>query len=236
VNPITFNGIKYSKEDIESIVRSILNEKELIKKELIKKESACEVICTVPAAISNRHIHLSKKDADILFGPGHKFCTLKNLSQPGQYACKETVTLIGLKGIIEKVRVLGPVRPETQVEISMTDSFKLGVNALVRDSGDITGTPGINIAGPYGTVRIDKGVIVARRHLHMHTDEARACMLKDRELVDVYAAGARPLVFRDVLVRVSDRFSTELHVDTDEGNCGAIKNGDTCCVIKMNIF
>lgn len=228
------------------MVRSILNSSSMIKDREPKVEepkvermsgeestAPYEPICTIPLAISNRHIHLSQSVADKLFGPGYRFNVLKDLSQPGQYAYKETVTLIGSKGIMEKVRILGPLRPDTQVEISMTDSFKLGVKPFVRDSGDVTGTPGINIAGPVGTARLDKGVIIARRHIHVRTDEARAAGLKDKELVNVLIKSARPLIFSDVLVRVSDKFATELHLDTDEGNSSAVKNGDFCQIIKI---
>ena len=122
----------------------------------------------IPVGVSNRHVHLSQSDLDRLFGPGHTLEKMKDLSQPGQYACKETVTVCGPKGVIEKVRILGPVRSQTQVEILAADCFKLGVKAPIRLSGDLDGTPGVTLVGPKGSVQTEKGVMIAQRHIHMH--------------------------------------------------------------------
>jgi putative phosphotransacetylase len=151
---------------------------------------------------------------------------MKSLSQPGQFAAEECVIIAGPKGSIEKVRILGPVRPETQIEISMTDSYKLGVKGVVKNSGDISGTPGCVVIGPKGTVILDKGVIVAARHVHMSTSEASQMGLKDLDLVSLKTSGSRSVTFNNVLVRVSDKFALDFHIDTDEANGAGLRNGD----------
>ncbi|HHU51665.1 MAG TPA: phosphate propanoyltransferase [Firmicutes bacterium] len=186
----------------------------------------------VPVGISNRHVHLSQEDLELLFGPGHQLTLKKDLSQPGQFAAEETVDLIGPKGSIKKVRILGPVRPQTQVEISITDCFALGVKPPVRDSGDLTGTPGITIEGPKGKIDIKEGVIVAQRHLHLHTTEAEELGLKDKDYISVKTEGPRSVIFENVLVRVGPKYAKDLHVDTDEANAAALKNGDLVTVIR----
>lgn len=191
---------------------------------------ACQVMAKqnqekrVPIGVSNRHVHLSQEHLEILFGPGYQLTVMKDLSQPGQFAAKETVNIVGPKGSIEKVRVLGPVRKESQIEVSGTDCFKLGVRPVVRDSGELDGTDGITLVGPAGEVKADKGVIVASRHIHLHTDQANAWGLKDKQRVRVRVDGNRPVVFEDVLVRVSPNYEMEMHVDTDEANAVLMGN------------
>ncbi len=183
--------------------------------------------------VSNRHLHLSREDVEKLFGPGYQLTPIKDLGQPGQFACKETVTIVGPKGSIENVRVLGPERKETQVEVSLTDCFKLGVNPPVRDSGDLEGTPGIEIIGPNGKVIKDRGVIVAKRHIHMHISDAENFGVKDKEIVMVTVEhGDRKVIFDDVLIRVNEKFALEFHVDTDEANAAGLRNGDKVYVLK----
>jgi len=179
----------------------------------------------VPIAMSNRHIHLSQKDLEILFGEGHELTKFKDLSQPGQYACEEKVDITGPKGTIKGVRILGPVRPETQLEVSVADSFALGVKPPVRDSGDIKDSPGVTLTGPKGQVEIPEGAIVASRHIHMHTSDAEKFGLKDKDEVQVKVDGKRGLIFDNVLVRVSDKYALEMHVDVEEGNAAGVKNG-----------
>lgn len=186
----------------------------------------------VPVGISNRHVHLTQEDLELLFGPGYQLTLKKDLSQPGQFAAEETVDLIGPKGPIKKVRILGPVRPQTQVEISMTDSFALGVKPPVRDSGDLAGTPGITIEGPKGKIDIKEGVIIAQRHLHLHTTEAEELGMKDKEYISVKTEGPRSVIFEKVLVRVGPKYAKDLHVDTDEANAAALKNGDLVTIIR----
>jgi putative phosphotransacetylase len=186
----------------------------------------------VPVGISNRHVHLSLSDLETLFGKGHQLTPTKDLSQPGQFACEETVTLIGPKGVIPKVRILGPVRSATQVEISRTDSFVLGLIPPVRESGSISGSPGIIIEGPTGKVELKEGVIIAQRHLHLHTDEAATMGLQDKQIISIQFDGARKTIFGNVLVRVHPNFKMDLHLDTDEANAAGLANGDLGTVVK----
>ncbi len=186
----------------------------------------------VPAGISNRHLHLSQSDLETLFGKGYELKQMKPLSQPGQYAAEETVTLVGPKNNIPKVRILGPVRPQTQVEISRSDSFTLGITPPVRDSGSINGSPGIIIEGPKGRLEIKEGVIIAQRHLHLHTDEAEKMNIKDKDYISVKFEGDRGVVFNNVLARVSPKFAKDLHLDIDEANAAGISNGDLGTIIR----
>ena len=174
---------------------------------------------TIPVELSARHIHLSMEHAVQLFGDDLTFD--RPLSQPGQFLCKERVRLIGPKGILDNVAILGPTRNRTQVEISLTDARTLGVRAPIRHSGDLSGTPGIILASHRGLVGLEEGVIVAGRHIHMPGDYAREQGIRDRQLVRVRMDCERPLILEDVLVRVADDFRLAMHIDFDEGNaCG----------------
>lgn len=185
----------------------------------------------VPVGVSNRHIHLSKEDLVKLFGEGYELKVLKPLSQPGQFAAEECVTLVGKKGIIEKCRILGPTRKATQIEVSITDCYHLGIPPVVRDSGDIKGSPGIVVVGPNGAINLSEGVIVAARHIHMHTKEAEKFGLKDMDRVCVKTTGIRSVIFNNVLVRVSDQYALDFHIDTDEANTAMLKTGDIVEII-----
>ncbi|PLV57360.1 phosphate propanoyltransferase [Thermotoga sp. SG1] len=196
--------------------------------QLLKKEPGIIV------GVSNRHVHLSREDLETLFGKGYELTPVKELRQPGQYAAKETVTIVGPKGAIENVRVLGPVRKETQVEISRTDAFRLGVRPPVRDSGDLEGTPGIVIIGPNGILVKEKGVIIAKRHIHMHPKDAEHYGVKDKDIVKVIVEnGDRRLIFDDVLIRVREDFALEFHVDTDEANAAMLNTGDFVYIVEF---
>ena len=187
----------------------------------------------IVVGVSNRHVHLSRGDLDILFGEGYELKPIKGLGQPGQFAADEKVIIVGPKGAIEGVRILGPVRKETQIELSRTDAFKLGVNPPVRDSGDIENSPGIVIVGPKGVVVKNKGVILAKRHIHMHPKDAEHYGVKDKDLVKVLCEKeGRRLIFDDVLIRVSEKFALEFHVDTDEANAALLNNGDLVWIIE----
>ena len=182
---------------------------------------------TVTVGLSNKHVHLSQEHIDILFGKGYELTSIKDLTQPGQFACDEKVDLVGPKRTIKGVRILGPARKETQVELSLSDGFTLGITELpVRDSGKTEGTPGLKIVGPKGEVEIEKGVIAAARHLHMHTTDAEKYGLKDKDIVSVKVNGPRGLTFDNVLVRVNEQYALDLHVDIEEGNASGLKNGD----------
>lgn len=187
----------------------------------------------LPIALSNRHLHLSKEDIDVLFGKGHELTITKPLSQPGQYACDEKVDIIGAKGTLKGVRVLGPARGETQIEVSVADARTLGIPALVKESGDLANTPGVKLVGPVGEVELSKGAIVAARHIHMHTDDAAKFNVVDKEIVNVETFGGRAIVFKNVMVRVNPSYALEMHVDVEEGNAGSIQNGDLVELVKI---
>lgn len=180
----------------------------------------------LPVALSARHVHLSPDHVEALFGKGHRLRVFKWLSQVDQFAAVETVTLIGPRGRIENVRVLGPARGATQVEIAYTEARQLGVHPPVRDSGDHRDTPGITLEGPAGRITIPQGVIVAARHIHMHPDEAAQFGVKNGDRVRVRTRGPRAVIFDNVLIRVSEQFRLEMHIDTDEGNAAGLQNGD----------
>ncbi|WP_376769537.1 phosphate propanoyltransferase [Paenibacillus plantarum] len=180
----------------------------------------------IPIGVSARHIHLSQTDLVALFGEGYELSNFKDLSQPGQFAAQETVAIIGPKGQFDKVRILGPIRPQTQIEVSRTDAFTLGIHPPVRESGKIEGTPGLRVIGPKGEVTLEQGVIVAARHIHFHTSDANQWGIQDKQLLRVHLRGERPLVFEDVIARVSDQFALDMHIDTDEGNAAGVKTGD----------
>lgn len=186
----------------------------------------------LPIALSNRHIHLSQEDLQLLFGEGHTLTKFKDLSQPGQYACEEKVDAVGPKGTIKGIRILGPVRDTTQFEVSVSDAFKLGIKPEVRDSGDIEDTPGVKLVGPKGETTMDTGVIVAARHIHMNTEDAKDMDVKDKDKVKIKIGGLRGLTFEEVLVRVSDSYALEMHVDVEEGNACGVKNSELVELIK----
>ena len=187
----------------------------------------------IPIGVSNRHIHLSKEDLETLFGKGYELTPMKDLSQPGQYACKELLTIIGPSmRPIENVRVLGPVRKESQVEISATDSYVLKVKPPVRESGNIKGSAPIRIVGPKGIVELNEGCIIANRHIHMSPDEAAVFGVKDGDYVDIDVNGKRRTRWFDVQVRVHKDFRLEMHVDTDDANAVGIGNGFTVKIVK----
>jgi acetate kinase len=176
--------------------------------------------------VSAHHIHLTQEHVEALFGPGHQLTKHADLSQPGQYACKEQLSIVGPKGKIERVRVLGPARKYTQIEIAMTEQYKLGVHPPIRESGDIEGTPGCTLEAPSGSVKIEKGVICALRHIHMTPEDALRYGVRDKSIVRVRIAGERELTFGDVLVRVDPSFKLAMHIDTDEANAASVQTGD----------
>lgn len=186
----------------------------------------------VPIGVSARHIHLSQEHIEILFGQGYTLNELKPLSQPGQFAAQETVAVVGPKGKFDKVRILGPARGSTQIEISRTDTFTLGIAAPVRESGHISGTPGAKVIGPAGEVELKEGVIVAARHIHFHTAEANKWGIRDKQLLRVRVRGERPLIFEDVIARVSDQFSLDMHIDTDEANAAGVTTGGVAEILE----
>ena len=172
---------------------------------------------------SARHLHVSREALDTLFGAGYELNYIKELSQPGQFACEERVQVIGPRGSFPAVSILGPVRPETQVELSAADARALGLAAPIRESGQIAGTPGCKLVGPKGEIEITEGVIVAKRHIHMTTADAAKYELADKQIVQVkYDNADRSIIYGDVVVRVNDAFSLAMHIDVDESNAGAV--------------
>lgn len=187
---------------------------------------------TVPVGVSARHVHLSQEHLDILFGAGYQLTVKKELSQPGQYAANERVDLVTEKTTLKGVSILGPVRKQSQVEVSLTDSLKLGVKPPVRDSGDLHDSPGLTLVGPNGSVTLTEGVIAAFRHIHMTPADAAAFGVKDKDIVKVRCGGQRGLVFDNVLIRVHEQYALEMHIDTDEANAAICKTGERLEVIK----
>jgi putative phosphotransacetylase len=185
----------------------------------------------VEVGISNKHVHLSEADLAILFGAGHKLTLKKELKQPGQYAAEELVDVTGPKGTLKGIRVLGPTRKESQVELAMTDARTVGLSLPVRESGVLDGSPGVKLTGPAGTVDIPKGAIIALRHIHLSPAQATEAGVKDKDWVTVKTSGTRPLIFEDVLIRAGDAHTREIHVDTDEGNAAGLKNDDVVEII-----
>lgn len=211
-------------ELIKKIIASVLSKMSIYN--LLK-----ENIKPIPIGVSNRHVHLSNADIEVLFGPGYEIRSQKKLSQPGQYAAIETVILAGPKGCIEQVRILGPARKQTQVEISRGDSYKLGIEAPTRESGNLKGSCGITIIGPKGTIMLTEGVITANRHIHLTPQDAAFYGVFNGQSVKVKAGEGRGLVFDNVVVRVSDNFVLEYHIDMDEANAAGIKNGDSAYLL-----
>ncbi|MCX5781928.1 MAG: phosphate propanoyltransferase [Elusimicrobia bacterium] len=183
------------------------------------------------ANVSNRHVHLSSSDLEILFGKGYKLTKLKDLMQPGEHSCQETVTIVGKKRQLENVRILGPVRSATQVEISVTDSINLGIDAPLRISGNIAGSAPLKIIGPKGEIDLKEGCIIAKRHVHMTTTDAKRLGVSNNQVIKIKCPGDRGLIFDNVVSRVSDKMSLECHLDTDEANSAGLKNGDSVYIL-----
>ena len=204
---------------IEAAVSKILAEYKQDKNEEIK------------VGVSQRHVHLSQEDVEILFGKGYELTKKKTL-MGREFACEEVVTLVGPSlRAIENVRVLGPVRKNTQVEISRTDTFVLKVSPPVRPSGEIKGSEKIVVVGPKGSIYLKEGVIIANRHIHLTPEFAASLNLKDNDYVDVVIDGIKPTKFYDVQIRVRDDFNVEMHIDTDDANSSGLKNGDVVHII-----
>ncbi len=202
----------------------------LVTEELQKTDILSDI--TIPVGVSARHIHLCQKDVETLFGPGHQL-TFKTELMGGQFAAEETCTIVGLKlRALEKVRVLGPARKETQVEISATDARSLGIGAPVRNSGDIKDSAPIAIVGPQGAIYLKEGCIIAARHIHMSPEDAKRMGLEDKDIVSVQVDNARKTTYNEVLVRVDPSFTLEMHIDTDEANAAGIKQGDRVRLFK----
>lgn len=197
----------------------------------------------IPVGVSNRHLHISERDLWQLFGPGYRLSRLRDISQKGQYAAHETVEAVGPQGRIQNIRIVGPPRAQTQLEISPSDAYRLGVAAPVRYSGDLEGTPGITLIGPQGELHLSRGVIIPQRHIHMSPRDAREFGVHDRARVMVAAPvpgqlnpmhESRRLIFDNVLVRVDPSFVLDFHIDTDEANAAGLRNGDSVYLLGFS--
>lgn len=186
----------------------------------------------IPVGISGRHIHLSQNDLDTLFGKGYKLTPIKSLSQPGQFACKECLTIAAKKGCIEKVRIIGPTRNKTQVEILRSDAFKLGIKPVLRLSGDLKDTPGVTVIGPEGAVILNEGTIVAQRHIHFNNLQAKERGFKNGDIVSIRTRGERSAVLENVSVRVGDNGYLDCHIDQEEANALGLGPKDFIEIIR----
>jgi acetate kinase len=231
--PVSSHAVISSDDSRVKVIVIASNDERLVAWEALRatersqivRNAAAAVEEPIPIEISAHHVHLSQGDVDKLFGTGHQLTPMHELSQPGQYACAEKVHLIGPKGRIDNVRVLGPTRKETQVEIAMTEQFKLGIQPPIRESGDLANTPGLTLEGGKGSTTITQGVICAQRHIHMSPEDAMRRGLRDRYVVRVRIEGDRELIYGDVVVRVNPNFRLAMHIDTDEGNAASIRTG-----------
>ena len=222
--------MELTNEQIREIVKRVLGERDTASATAEARDES-----GIPVGVSNRHIHLTKEDVETLFGAGYELTPMKELSQPGQYACKETLTIIGPSlRPIENVRVLGPTRRASQVEISATDSYVLKVKPPVRESGSLAGSSPITIVGPRGTVSLTEGCIIANRHIHMSPADAARFGISDGETMTVDVPGKRRTRWFDVQVRVHESFRLEMHVDTDDANAAGIGNGFRVIPVKEN--
>jgi putative phosphotransacetylase len=206
---------------IQSIVEKVL--------EQIQQEVETH---SIPIGVSARHVHLSKEHLEILFGKNYELTKKSDLSQPGQFAANETIAVVGPNGSLERVRILGPARKATQIEISKTDSVKLGLNPPLRESGDTFGSSPATIVGPKGSVYILEGLIIAQNHIHMTPTDAENFDLQNGQYVQVKVQGKRPVLFDRVLIRVSPRYQLEMHIDTDEANASLCVTGDQAILIN----
>jgi len=210
-----------------------MNEKitEEITKELKLRQERANL--AIPIGVSNKHIHLSKEDFKILFGADAEPTLKKPVAQPGQFACEEVVDVKGPRGIMKAIRMLGPCRSHTQLELSMSDARKLGLECPIRDSGKLENTPGMEVIGPKGTIVCKDGAIIAKRHIHFSPEDAEKFKVKDGEDVRVLCGkgGERETIFEKVLCRVSKNFVLEMHVDVEEANAACLKNGDKVCIL-----
>lgn len=189
----------------------------------------------VTVGISRAHVHLSQQHVEDLFGKGYQLKVLRELGQAGQYACKETVNIVGPKGVLQKVRIIGPVRAQTQVELSRTDTFTIGIDAPYRNSGDVQDTPGCVLVGPEGMIILEEGCIIAKNHIHLLARDAQKLGLADRDKVNVLVKGEKTVSYNDVLVRLVNAGMTEFHIDTDEANAAGVDTGDLSMIQHKEI-
>lgn len=214
--------MSYDKATVEMVTRLVINSLETLGNPESK----------IPVGISARHIHLERKHLDLLFGEGYQLTHLKPLTQPGQFAANETVDLIGPKGKIAKVRILGPERTHTQVEVAMTDARKLGLQPPVKTSGNLKGSPGITIRGPKGEITVSEGVIIADRHIHMTPEDAVRYALADGQKVRLIVEGDKGGILDNVTIRVGNKYALDCHIDTDDASAFLIQQGQMLTILR----
>jgi len=213
----------------EQLVQKIVEE---VLQQVLRNQPSRPDDCKIPIGVSARHVHLAQAEVEQLFGENYQLTPKFELSQPGQFAAEETVVLAGPKGSIEKVRILGPARALSQVEVSWTDAMKLGLKPPLRISGDIKGSSPVTLIGPNGSVVLTEGLIIAQAHIHMSPADSVRFQVVDGQSVQIKVAGIRPITLANVMIRVSERYRLEMHVDTDEANAGLIQQGDFAEIVN----
>ncbi|MFJ8461278.1 phosphate propanoyltransferase [Lysinibacillus xylanilyticus] len=206
----------------ENLVQKIVEE---VLQQVLKNQPSPQHDGKIPIGVSARHVHLAQAEVEQLFGENYQLTPKFELSQPGQFAAEETVVIAGPKGSIERVRILGPARSLSQVEISWTDAMKLGVKPPLRVSGDIKGSSPVTLIGPKGSVVLNEGLIIAQAHIHMSPADSARFQVADGQSVQIKVEGIRPIILSNVIIRVSERYRLEMHIDTDEANAGLIQQG-----------
>lgn len=219
--------MKYDKSTVEKVTRLVMDNLEALMPQGLNIPND-----KVPVGISARHVHLERQHLDILFGKDYQLTFLKPLSQPGQFAAQETVEIIGPKGTLPSVRILGPERKQTQVEVAMTEARKLGIKPPVRTSGVLSGTPGITIRGPKGEITIQEGVMIADRHIHMTPEDARRYNVEDGQKVKILIEGEKGGIMHNVTIRVSDKYALDCHIDTDDASAFLISQGQVVTIVR----
>lgn len=212
-------------KNVELIIKENLEEEGGDKDQIMKLINYSHNI--IPVEASGRHIHLCQRDMDTLFGKDYEMTIVRELSQPGQYLYQERVSIIGPKSMIQRVPILGPVRPRTQIEISLTDAMVLGVNPPIKESGDLQGSATLFISTPKDIVKAEESVIIAKRHIHMTEEDAKNLNVKDKQIAQVKINSKRPAIFEDVVIRVNNNFTLNMHIDFDEANAVALEKGVT---------
>lgn len=216
----------------ENLVQKIVEE---VLQQVLKNQPSSQHDGKIPVGVSARHVHLAQAEVEQLFGENYQLTPKFELSQPGQFAAEETVVIAGPKGSIERVRILGPARSLSQVEISWTDAMKLGVKPPLRISGDIKGSSPVTLIGPKGSVVLNEGLIIAQAHIHMSPADSARFQVVDGQSVQIKVEGIRPIILSNVVIRVSERYRLEMHIDTDEANAGLIQQGTFAEIVNAQV-
>lgn len=216
----------------ENLVQKIVEE---VLQQVLKNQSSPPHDGKIPIGVSARHVHLAQAEVEQLFGENYQLTPKFELSQPGQFAAEETVVIAGPKGSIERVRILGPARSLSQVEVSWTDAMKLGIKPPLRISGDIQGSSPVTLIGPKGSVVLNEGLIIAQAHIHMSPEDSAKFNVMDGQSVQIKVEGIRPIILSNVVIRVSERYRLEMHIDTDEANAGLIQQGTVAEIVQHQV-